>query len=258
MDTDHKNSYGDIPLSGSPLATELRTMETKQRERRRPIDEQSSSVSLLEVDQNVSKVFGMAQKRPILVNRYGSPFAVVLSTTMWSGASKQEDYLPPRSPLTSIRKLVEQELEARSHTLMPRLKSVMTVEPGQALRALLLQVLYSIPTEASLRDQIMANMVFRWFVGLHLNTPLWDLSHFARDLRTVLEHADAVEFLLETTQLIIATRDHCAVDLDINIALARSWAMRHPSLCRRVPYDDYSGGPMILLPDSNPVKLNGV
>lgn len=226
-------------------------METKKRVSRRPIDETSSSVTLLEVDQNVSKVFGMAQNRPILVNRYGSPYAMVLSTTMWSGASKQEDYLPPRTPLVSVRKCVEQELGARGHSLIQHLKTVMTMEPEQALRALLLQVLHSIPTEASLRDQIMANMIFRWFVGLHLNTPLWELTQFVRDLRTTLEYADVVEFLLETTQLIIATRERSVEDFDVNIALARSWALRHPNLRRRVPFDDYSGGPMIILPNSS-------
>ncbi|MGE4593815.1 hypothetical protein [Alcaligenes sp.] len=39
-----------------------------------------------------------------------------------------------------------------------------------------------------------------------------------------------------------------AADFNINVALARSWALRHAQLRQRVPVEDYPGGPFILMP----------
>mgnify|MGYP006183343783 CR=1 FL=1 len=94
-------------LSGQPSETMTGVMETKQRDRRRSLDMSASTVTLLEVDQNVSKVFAMAQERPISVYRYRTPYAVVVSTSMWLAASKIEDFVPPHSPLTRIKEVAE-------------------------------------------------------------------------------------------------------------------------------------------------------
>jgi len=212
----------------------------------------ASTVTLLEVDQNVSKVFAMAQERPVSVYRYRTPYAVVVSTTMWIAASKLEDFVPPHSPLTRIKEYVDLELRMRQGELDAlSVHSRMEMLPEQAIRVLLLQVLHSIQTESTLHGQIMANMVFRWFVGLHVNAPLWDRVRFTWDLRKLLECVEAVELLLDLTQL-AATKG--AADFNINVALARSWALRHPTLRRRVPIEDYPGGPTILMPPGEQVQ----
>jgi len=160
-------------LSGQPSETMTGVMETKQRDRRRSLDMSASTVTLLEVDQNVSKVFAMAQERPISVYRYRTPYAVVVSTSMWLAASKIEDFVPPHSPLTRIKEYVDFELQTRLDDIEAlSIRSRIEMKPEQAIRALLLQVMHSIQTESALHGQIMSNMVFRWFVGLQVNAPL--------------------------------------------------------------------------------------
>ncbi|AYN19529.1 transposase [Alcaligenes aquatilis] len=246
MDTDHKSPYGEMGLSRQLDWTVTGVMETKQRDRRRSLDTSASTVTLLEVDQNVSKVFAMAQERPISVYRYRTPYAVVVSTTMWLAASKLEDFVPPHSPLTRIKEYVDFELQTRLDEIEAlSIRSRIGMKPEQAIRALLLQVMHSIQTESALHGQIMSNMVFRWFVGLQVNAPLWDRTRFTWDLRKLLECVEAVELLLDVTQLAAAKG---AADFNINVALARSWALRHARLRQRVPVEDYPGGPFILMP----------
>ena len=51
-----------------------------------------------------------------------------------------------------------------------------SVPPEQLLRALLLQVLYSIRSERMLMEQLEYNLLFRWFVGLEMDDPVWDVT----------------------------------------------------------------------------------
>lgn len=233
-------------------------MENKKRNHRKQLNPDASSVTLLEVDQNVSKVFAMARNRPVMVNRYRTPFAVVMSTEMWIGASKLEDFLPPDSPLSRIKETIDFELRMRQRMLdaLPICEK-MQIPVMQAIRALFLQVLHSTPTEAALHKQIIANMQWRWFVGLKLNTPLWPCEQFAKELRMLLGCVEAVEMLLEMVQSAVS-REGAALDFNFNIALARAWALRHPHLRARVPLEDYPGGPMILMPDNEEVPTTEI
>ena len=69
-----------------------------------------------------------------------------------------------------------QEFEAMySHTGRP------SIAPEQLLRALLLQVLYSIRSERLLVEQLDYNLLFRWFVGLSMDERVWDHSTFTKN-----------------------------------------------------------------------------
>jgi transposase len=50
--------------------------------------------------------------------------------------------------------------------------------PEKLLRALLLQVLYSVRSERILMEQLDYNILLRWFVGLNLDDPIWDVTEF--------------------------------------------------------------------------------
>ena len=65
--------------------------------------------------------------------------------------------------------------------------------PEQLLRALLLQVLYSIRSERMLMEQLEYNLLFRWFVGLEMDDRVWDVTVFTknRDRLLVGETAEA-------------------------------------------------------------------
>jgi len=70
-----------------------------------------------------------------------------------------------------------------------------SIAPEKLLRALLLQVLYSIRSERALMDQIDLHLGYRWFVGLSLNEPVWEASTFSKNRERLLEGEIAQEFL---------------------------------------------------------------
>ena len=70
-----------------------------------------------------------------------------------------------------------------------------SIAPERLLRALLLQVLYSIRSERALMDHIDMNLAFRWFVGLSVNEPAWEASTFSKNRERLLGGDIAQEFL---------------------------------------------------------------
>jgi transposase len=79
-----------------------------------------------------------------------------------------------------------------------------SIAPEKLLRALLLQVLYTVRSERLLREQLDYNFLFRWFVGLNIDDPIWDVTVFTKNrerllvgeiaqgfFNAVLEQADA-------------------------------------------------------------------
>jgi transposase len=56
-----------------------------------------------------------------------------------------------------------------------------SIAPEKSLRALLLQVLYTIRSERLLMEQLDYNLLFRWFVGLPMDDPVWDHSTFSKN-----------------------------------------------------------------------------
>ena len=56
-----------------------------------------------------------------------------------------------------------------------------SIPPEQLLRALLLQMLYSVRSERLLIEQLDYNLLFRWFVGLGMDEPIWDHSTFSKN-----------------------------------------------------------------------------
>ncbi len=90
--------------------------------------------------------------------------------------SKLEDFVPSDHPLRSIQSLVNQSL-ARLNGLFNALYADTgraSIAPEKLMRALLLQVFYSVRSERQLMEQIRYNLLFRWFVGLAIDDPVWD------------------------------------------------------------------------------------
>ena len=70
-----------------------------------------------------------------------------------------------------------------------------SIPPEQLLRALLLQMLYSVRSERLLMEEIDYNILFRWFVGLNLDDAVWDATVFTKNRDRLLEGEVAKEFL---------------------------------------------------------------
>src|SRR3954453_269214 len=62
-----------------------------------------------------------------------------------------------------------------------------SIAPEKLLRALLLQAFYSVRSERQLMEQLTYNMLFRWFVGLSMDAPVWDVTVFTKNRERLLE-----------------------------------------------------------------------
>ncbi len=101
-----------------------------------------------------------------------------------------------------------------------------SIAPEKLLRALLVQVLYSIRSERALMDQIDLHLGFRWFVGLTLNEPVWEASTFSKNRERLLGGDIAQEFL--EAVLAEARRKHWLSDdrFVVDGTLIEAWASR--------------------------------
>jgi len=116
--------------------------------------------------------------------------------TMFSYASP-ESLVPEGHPLRAIRPLVNAALERLSGEF-DKLYSPFgrdSIAPEKLLRALLLQAFFSVRSERQLMEQITYNMMFRWFVGLSLDAPVWDVTVFTKNRDRLLQGDIARVFL---------------------------------------------------------------
>ena len=129
-----------------------------------------------------------------------------------------EDRIPPDHPLRAMRALVEPVLTA----LSPRFQTMYAVigrpsiPPEQLLRALLLQILYTIRSERQLIEQLNYNLLFRWFVGLTPDDPVWVPTVFTKNRDRLLEgniaDAFAQEVLKAADARHLLSHEHFTVD----------------------------------------------
>jgi transposase len=94
-----------------------------------------------------------------------------------------EARVPQDHPLRPIRTIVDQALTVLSPAF-DRLYSDIgrpSIAPEKLLRALLLQAFYSVRSERQLMEQLDYNLLFRWFVGLAMDAPIWDVTVFTKN-----------------------------------------------------------------------------
>lgn len=100
-----------------------------------------------------------------------------------------ETYVADDHKLRDIRKIVNQILADCRPEFEAMYSSVgrPSIAPEKLLRALLLMVLYSIPSERRLMEHIRYNLLFRWFVGLDADEEVWDVTVFTKNRKRLLE-----------------------------------------------------------------------
>jgi transposase len=107
-----------------------------------------------------------------------------------------EDRVPESHPLRPIRQMVDEALKQMSGRFDEIYGSEgrPSIAPERLLRALLLQMLYSVRSERMLMEQLEYNLLFRWFVGLSADEPVWHPTVFTKNRDRLLEGAVAEEF----------------------------------------------------------------
>jgi transposase len=99
-----------------------------------------------------------------------------------------EARIPGDHPLRPIRRMVDAILKDVSPGFDALYSDVgrPSIAPEKLLRALLLQVLYTVRSERLLMEQLDYNLLFRWFVGLSADDPVWDVTVFSKNRERLL------------------------------------------------------------------------
>jgi transposase len=110
-----------------------------------------------------------------------------------------ERRVPANHPLRAIRGMVDVALRNMSSQFEEMYSRVgrPSIPPEKLLRALLLQVLYTVRSERMLMEQLDYNLLFRWFVGLNVDDPVWDATVFTKNRDRLLDADVAKTFFTE-------------------------------------------------------------
>src|SRR3974377_1501991 len=94
-----------------------------------------------------------------------------------------EDRIPLKHPLRKIRKIVDEVLRSMSARFDAAYAKTgrPSIAPEHLLKALFLQILYTIRSERQLCEHLSYNFLYRWFVGLSSDDPIWDHSSFSKN-----------------------------------------------------------------------------
>lgn len=140
--------------------------------------------------------------------------------------AKLEDFVPADHPLRPIGKLVNEGLE-RLNGLFNKIYADTgrsSIAPEKLMRALLLQVFYSVRSERQICEQLRYNLLFRWFVGLAIDDPVWDHSVFSKNRDRLLDNEVVERFFSEIMKAADAkgwlSKEHFSVDG----TLIQAWA----------------------------------
>lgn len=100
-----------------------------------------------------------------------------------------EQRVPQDHPLRPLRKMLDEALAELSprFTRMYAKRGRPSIAPEKLLRALLLQILYTIRSERQLMEQLDYNLLYRWFVGLNMDDPMWDVTVFTKNRERLLK-----------------------------------------------------------------------
>ena len=161
-----------------------------------------------------------------------------------------EERIAQDHPLRAMRTMVDEALRQMSR----RFSSLYadsgrpSIPPERLLRALLLQILYSIRSERLLMEQLEYNLLFRWFVGLGIDDPVWVATVFTKNRDRLLQGEVAQDFfeavLAQGREHGLLSSEHFSVDG----TLIEAWASQKSFRRKDGPddgSDDDAGNPTV-------------
>jgi transposase len=163
---------------------------------------------------------------------------------------RPEERVPIDHPLRPIREMVGvvlRELSPEFARLYPKTGRP-SIPPEKLLRALLLQLLYSIRSERQLIEQLDYNLRFRWFVGLSMDDPVWDPTVFTKNRERLLRGDIARAFfervLAQAQARQLLSTEHFTVDGTLLEAWASLKSVKPKGAGPSAPPDD-PGNPTV-------------
>ena len=129
-----------------------------------------------------------------------------------------ERRIPPDHPLRAMRTLTDAALAglSRDFDKLYARDGRPSIPPERLLRALLLQAFYTVRSERQLMEQLDYNLLFRWFVGLSADDPVWDATVFCKNRDRLLDGDIAAKFFAGVLNLpqvrTLLSSEHFSVD----------------------------------------------
>ena len=142
---------------------------------------------------------------------------------------KLDDFVPKSHPLRSIRVMANEALAKMDRLLAGMYEADInggrpSIAPDKLLRAMLIQILYSIRSERQLMEQVQYNLLFRWFIGLAMDDEVWVPTVFMKNRERLIKHDAAFKFFNEVVAIAekkcLISGEHFSVDG----ALIHAWA----------------------------------
>jgi transposase len=152
-----------------------------------------------------------------------------------------EQRIPQDHPLRTLRAMADEalsDLQLRLSRLYAKTGRP-SIAPEKLLRALLLQVLYSVRSERLLMEQLDYNLLFRWVVGLNLDDAIWDATVFTKNRQRLLDGDVADAFfaavLKQARQHDLLSDEHFTVDGTLLEAWAGQKSFRRVDGAQQLP-----------------------
>src|SRR5271170_5319616 len=162
-----------------------------------------------------------------------------LQTGMFSYVAL-EDRIPADHPLRGVRARVDAVLAEMSKDFDGLYSQVgrPSIAPERLLRALLLQVFYSVRSERLLMEQLNYNLLFRWFVGLGMDDAVWNHAVFSKNRERLLNQEVARSFF---TRVLEQAQPHLSDEhFTVDGTLIEAWASQKSF--QKKDGDDKGGG----------------
>jgi transposase len=164
-----------------------------------------------------------------------------------------ERRVPKDHPLRAIRLMADAGLKALDQRFATMYAAVgrPSIAPERLLRALLLQVLFTVRSERLLMEELDYNFLFRWFVGLSIDDPVWDVTVFTKNRDRLLKGKVADEFfaavLAQASKRGLLSDEHFTVDGTLIEAWAgqKSFKRKDGPAAENPPQDDDPGNPTL-------------
>ena len=148
-----------------------------------------------------------------------------------------DDFVPANHPLRPIKQMVNAAL-LKMDALLGRMYAAdikggrPSIAPEKLIRAMLLQVFYSVRSERQLMEQTQYNLLFRWFIGLSMDDSVWVASVFSKNRERLIEHDTVIELfnliVQQADEQQLLSGEHFSVDG----SLIQAWA-GHKSFVRK-------------------------
>ena len=156
-----------------------------------------------------------------------------------------EERIPQNHPLRVIREVVNEVLA----TLSPEFDAMYSafgrpsIPPEKLLRGSLIQAFFTVRSERQLMEQLDYNLMFRWFVGMGIDDPVWDHSTYSKNRDRLLEADIAKKFLKAIVEhgsvAPLLSDDHFSVDG----TLVNAWASLKSFVPKEAPPPDAGAAP---------------